>query len=174
MAIKGFVVGPVRLKIGTQWYSENVYIAPIEQDMLLGFDILFHRGKSVLNMAKGTLTFDDQEISLDIGSQGGTPYVARVTVAKRQVIPPNSVMRVKCTLDHELPDYVMEPVDDLKVLAPRMMRSSGEEPILCLVNPSDRYRLIKKGAHIARAYPIDTEVNVSDEEYEECYSQFSR
>ena len=79
-----------------------------------------------------------------MGSQGGTPYVARVTVAKRQVIPPNSVMRVKCTLDHELPDYVMEPVDDLKVLAPRVVRSAGEEPILCLVNPSDRYRLIKK------------------------------
>ena len=64
MAMKGFVVGPVRLQIVTQWYSKNVYIAPIEQDMLLGFDILFHRGKSVLNMAKGTLTFDDQEIAL--------------------------------------------------------------------------------------------------------------
>ena len=79
-------------------------------------------------------------------------------------------MRVKCILDHELPDYVIEPVDDLKVLAPRVVRSAGEEPTLCLVNPSDRYRLIKKGAHIARAYPIDTEVKVSDEEHEECYS----
>ena len=75
MAMKGFVVGPVRLKIGTQWYSENVYIAPIEQDMLLGFDILFQRGKSVLNMDKRTLTFYDQEISLDMGSQGGTPLL---------------------------------------------------------------------------------------------------
>ena len=81
MATKGFVVGPVRLNIGTQWYSENMYIAPIEQDILLGFDILFHRGKSVLNIAKGILTFDDQEISLDMGSQYGTPFVARVTVA---------------------------------------------------------------------------------------------
>ncbi|MCG8078422.1 MAG: hypothetical protein JAY75_19555 [Candidatus Thiodiazotropha taylori] len=47
---------------------------------------------------------------------GGTPLVARVTVAKRQVIPPNSVMRVKCSVDQELPDYVIEPVDNLEVL----------------------------------------------------------
>ena len=35
LAIDGFAVGPVRLKIGTQWYSENVCIAPIEKEMLL-------------------------------------------------------------------------------------------------------------------------------------------
>ena len=69
MAMRGFVVGSVRMKIGTRWYSENVYVAPIEQEMLLGFDILFHRGKSILDMAKGTLNFDDEEIHLDLGSR---------------------------------------------------------------------------------------------------------
>ena len=29
MALKGFVVGPVQLKIGDRWYKETVYIAPI-------------------------------------------------------------------------------------------------------------------------------------------------
>ena len=33
MAMKGFVAGPVRLKIGDRWYNETVYIAPIEQEM---------------------------------------------------------------------------------------------------------------------------------------------
>ena len=81
MAMKGVVAGPVRLKIGDRWYKETVYIAPIEQEMLVGFNSLVHRGKSVLNMAKGTLTFDDQEITLNVGSQGQAPSVARVTVA---------------------------------------------------------------------------------------------
>ena len=31
MAMKGFIAGPVKLKIGNKWYQENVYIAPIEQ-----------------------------------------------------------------------------------------------------------------------------------------------
>ena len=134
--------------------------------MLLGFDILLHTGKSILNMVKGTLTFDGQEINLDVGKETQTPIVARVTVAKRQVIPPNSVVRVKCSMDQRLPDYVMEPVEGLKVIAPRVVRGTGQEPLLCLINPSDRYRLIKKGMHIAKAYPIEDKVTFSDEEYQ--------
>ena len=69
----GFMVQPVRLKIGNRWYSENVHIAPIEQ-ILLGIDILFYRGKSVLDMTKRIIVFDDQGISLDIGTQGRTSH----------------------------------------------------------------------------------------------------
>ena len=75
LAIDGFVVGPVRLKIGTRWYSENVCIAPIEKEMLLGFDILFHR-KSVLNMAKRILNFDGEDIRLNLGKPGQGPAMA--------------------------------------------------------------------------------------------------
>ena len=45
--------------------QRNVHIAPVEQEILLGFDI-----KSVLDMTKRIIIFDDQAISLDIGSQG--------------------------------------------------------------------------------------------------------
>ena len=75
LAIDGFVVGPVKLKIGTQWYSENVCIAPIEKEMLLGFDILFRR-KSVLNMAKRILNFDGEDIRLNLGKPGQGPAMA--------------------------------------------------------------------------------------------------
>ena len=44
MVMKGFIVGLVHLKIGSKWYHEILHVAPIEQDMLLGFDILCHRG----------------------------------------------------------------------------------------------------------------------------------
>ena len=155
MVMSGFIVGPVRMKIGTRWYHEILHVAPIEQYMLLGFDILCHRGKSLLDMAKGTLTFDGEELSLDVGSSSGHTQVARVTVAKRYVIPPNSAVQLPCRLSQEMSDYVMEPVEKLKVLAPRVVRGGGEEPVMCLVNPSDRYQLIKKGAEIARAYQVD-------------------
>ena len=49
---------------------------------------------------------------------------------------------------------MIEPFDNLKVMSPRVVRISGQEPALCLVNPSDKYRLIKKGLHIAEAYQI--------------------
>ena len=75
LAIDGFVVGPVRLKISTQWYSKNVCIAPIEKEMLLGFDILFRR-KSVLNMTKRILNFDGVDIRLNSGKRGQGPVMA--------------------------------------------------------------------------------------------------
>lgn len=154
MSMKGFVVGPVRLKIGEKWYSEEVYVAPIEQEMLLGFDILFNRGAAILDMGQGTLTFDGQMIQLNMGSQKGVPIVARVVVGRRQVVPPNSVVRVICKSSDPMPDYFIEPVDGLKVLVPRVVRAAGTIPVMCVVNATDSYRLLKKGKQIGRAYPV--------------------
>jgi hypothetical protein len=65
LSMRGFVVGPVKLKIGDKWYEEELCVAPIEQEMLLGFDILLNRGESILNMSEGTLVFDGQVIQLN-------------------------------------------------------------------------------------------------------------
>ena len=54
-------------------------------------------------------------------------------------------MRVKFAVDQELPYYVMEPVEGLKVITPRVVRGKGQNPIMCLINPSNGYRLLKKG-----------------------------
>jgi predicted aspartyl protease len=155
MAMEGFVAGPIKIKIGDKWYKENVYVAPIEQEMLLGFDILVNRGQAILDMGRGVLIFDGRQIILDVGSGGDTPTVARVTVAKRLVIPPQSVARVKCHIDKTLSDYYIEPVEQSKFLVPRIVREVGSEPIRCQLNPSDRYRVVNKGADLGRAYPAD-------------------
>ena len=64
---------PVKLKIGDQWYTEKIHVAPIQQDMLLGFGILVHRGKSIIDMAQGTLMFDGQILNLNIENSRGAP-----------------------------------------------------------------------------------------------------
>ena len=154
LSMQGFIAGPVKIKIGDQWYTEEIHVAPIQQDMLLGFDILVHRGKSIIDMAQGTLMFDGQILHLNMEDSHGAPHIAKVTVIKRQVIPPNSVVRVKCHLQREMPDYIIEPVEDAKMLIPKILRAAGTDPVLCVLNPTDRYRLLKKGSQIAKAYPI--------------------
>ena len=57
LSMMGFVAGPIKLKIGETYYSGPIYVAPIEQDMLFGFDLLT-RGSAILNMGKGTLMYD--------------------------------------------------------------------------------------------------------------------
>lgn len=162
MAMQGLVVGPVKLKIGDSWYEENVHVAPIDQEMLLGFDLLRNR-QAVLDMGRGVLLFDGMEITMDVGKAWGSPVVARVSVDKRRVIPPHSVARVKCTMSQSLPEYVVEPIGNQRFLMPRVVRSSGSEPIVCLLNPSDRYRVVTKGMEIGRAYPV-AEIMINSEE----------
>lgn len=150
----GMVVGPVKLKTGDRWYTENVYVAPIDQEMLLGFDILVNRGQALLDMSSGILFFDGMRLSLDVDTEGSSPTVSRVTVAKRRVIPPHSVVKIKCKMDQDLTDYVIEPVEQSKFLTPRIVREGGTEPVMCLINPTDRYKVVSKGIEIGRAYPV--------------------
>ncbi|KAH3845262.1 hypothetical protein DPMN_087537 [Dreissena polymorpha] len=154
LSMQGSVVGPVKLKIGNYWYKEQLYEAPIDTNMLLGFDILVNRGRSILNMADATLIFGGQTINLDIGSTDGQTRVAEVRVGKRRVIPPNSVVQLKCTMRRYDVDYIVESFSNSKLLIPRVVRSAGSDPVLCLVNPTDRFRLLKKNALIARAFPV--------------------
>lgn len=42
-----------KVKIGSKWYTGNLYVAPNEQQMLLGFDILCDEGQSALDMGMG-------------------------------------------------------------------------------------------------------------------------
>ena len=56
------VVGPMKLKIGSKVYTEFIHVAPIAQEMLLGFDIL-HK-KAVLNMRNKTLNVDGSMLPL--------------------------------------------------------------------------------------------------------------
>ncbi|XP_053405820.1 uncharacterized protein LOC128559022 [Mercenaria mercenaria] len=157
MAMSGYVVGPVKLQIGSKSYTEDINVAPIEQDMLLGFDIL-HKDKAVLDMGKGTLSFYGMTLKLNEASldTNEMPSIARVTVCKRQVLPPHSVAKIQCRMDLNLPDYVIEPEENIKAkfLSPKVVRSSGTKPIMCLLNTSDRYRVLKKGENIGNAYVI--------------------
>ena len=94
LSMVGFVAGPIKLKIGTTHYSGPVYVAPIEQEMLFGVDLLT-RGSAVLNIGKGTLTYNGYEITMGMGDSDGRPQVARVTVSNRRIVPPNSVVQLK-------------------------------------------------------------------------------
>jgi predicted aspartyl protease len=163
MLMQGFVAGPVKLKIGNRWYQEEVYVAPIEQEMLLGFDLLRNRGQAILDMGRGLLLFDGMEISLNVDPHEGGYSVARVTVSKRRVIPPYSVAKIPCKLSEKLTDYVVEPIGSPKVVIPRVLRHGDSEPIVCVLNPSDRYRLLSKGMEIGRAFPVEEVIGDRDE-----------
>ena len=152
--LKGFIIQPLKMKLGNQSFSERVYVAAIGDDMLLGHDLLHHLGVC-LDMQTDTLILNGERVPITTSFKDGRLTVARVSLQKKVTVPPNSVVRLSCKMDTTMPDdYFIEPVEQLKVLMARTVCAADTDPIICLVNPTDTLRTLKKGAQIGSAYEV--------------------
>ena len=74
LSMNCFVAGPVELQIGQSTYVGPVYVAPIEQDMLFGIDIM-RKGSAVIDMGRGVFQFKGHQIQMNSGGGGGQEQV---------------------------------------------------------------------------------------------------
>jgi hypothetical protein len=93
MRMDAFVAGPFDLKVGSTTYRTDIYVAPIDDDMLLVLDFIF-KSKAILDCAKQVLLINGEPVPLMYGSAELVPKVAKVTLQETIDIPPNSVVRV--------------------------------------------------------------------------------
>ncbi|KAH3834928.1 hypothetical protein DPMN_108261 [Dreissena polymorpha] len=150
--LKGFIIKPISMKLGSQTFKERVYVAPISNDMLFGRDLL-HRLGILLDIALNTLILNGKRIPVHCTFKESAPTVARVTIIRRTVNPSNTVVRLKCAMSSKLDtDYYFQPNQDLKLVSPRVVRKKGEDSIVCLVNPTDIYQTLKRGKFIGHAF----------------------
>jgi len=152
-SIKGFIIKPISIRLGNQTFKERVYVAPIQDEMLLGHDLLHHLG-ALLDLQTDCLLINNESIPLITTFRQGNPRVARVTIAKRAVIPPKSVLRVKCRMTANLDTYYIEPAANLKLAVPRIVRAKNEAPLVCFVNSSESFHTLKKGKIVGNAMVI--------------------
>ena len=113
----GFVVGPVNLQLGASIFPESVYVAPIQDDMLLGLEFLLRHGVHI-RLEERYLDFkgNDEKIPIEVErSSQKENTVARVIIQKNTKIPPNSVVRLLCDITDKLADYIVEPEQGLNV-----------------------------------------------------------
>ena len=66
--MKTFIIGPVDIEIGSRIYPSDVYVAPIEDDMLLGLDFL-HKYNVVLNCSKTIFVINGETLPMDYENQ---------------------------------------------------------------------------------------------------------
>ena len=90
--MKGFIIQPLKMKLGNQCFSESVYVASIGDDMLLGHDLLHHLGVC-LDMRTDTLILNEEQIPVTTSFNNNTPTVARVSVKQKVRLPPNTRSR---------------------------------------------------------------------------------
>ena len=151
MQMDTIIVGPVKLEVGSKSYCTDVYVAPIDDDMLLGLDFL-KRHQTITDLKNNTFTIGDDQIPLYCGPQSEIPVVAKVTVPKRTVVPPHSVVRMPGQLDVDLSSFIVEssPQCQGPLLVPRCFFQDSK-PTLCVFNPTERPYTLRKNAVIAQA-----------------------
>ncbi|CAC5417076.1 TRPT1 [Mytilus coruscus] len=154
MQMNGFIVGPTEIQLGARVMEAKIYVAPISDDMLLGFDLLRERGVA-LDMLEGHLKIGDEVIPMTSGAVGQVPREANVVLDRTVTVPPNSVMRVSCNLIEELSGYVVEACTHDELLVPRTLQAPGRSPIICLMNVSDKHATIPENEMIARAVEVE-------------------
>ena len=131
--MKGFIIQPLKMRLGNQCFNERVYVASIGDDMLLGHDLLHHLGVC-LDLPTDTLVLNEEVIPISTSFKSHSSK----SIGKRVKVPPNSVVRLTCKLNTKMQeDYYIEPMDKLKVFTPRTVCTADSEPIICLKNPTD-------------------------------------
>jgi transposase InsO family protein len=166
MVMQGFIAGPFRLTIGEQEYQVDMYVAPIQDDMLLGLDFL-RRAEALINLPEEHLRLGESVIK-EIGSAKETE-VATVRVCKTTTIPPNSVAHIQCEIDKHLSAYYVEPLEQADIVIPRTVHDEDAQPVLCMVNLSDRHVKFKKQQVVASACEVVV-VSPVPPDLSECFS----
>ena len=90
--MKGFIIQPLKMKLGNQCFSERVYVASIGDDMLLGHDLLHHLGVC-LDLRTDTLILNEEQIPVTTSFNNSTLTVARGSVKQKVRLPPNTRSR---------------------------------------------------------------------------------
>ena len=160
LRMDGFVVGPVALKLGEITFPEAVYVAPIQDDMLLGLDFMLRHGVDIkLNDRCLDFRGKGQKVPIEVERMGTSKesQVKKVTLLEKTVkVPPNTVLRLQCKISDSLNDNIIEPEGDLDVILPRSLHSAGSKPKVCLVNVTDSLIRLRQNQLVAKVFPVCT------------------
>jgi hypothetical protein len=160
MQMNGYIAGPFQVVLGTHQFSVEIYVAPIEEEMLLGLDFLEANGVS-LHLKEKKLHITGKVISMSW--EAGSPLVNEketgVFLVRGCMVPPNSVMRVETQLSETLGgEYIVKAATKGEILIPRTLHKGGDNPVLCLINLSDHHVELKNGEVLAYAEEVCSKV----------------
>lgn len=86
--------------------------------------------------------------------KANSPSVQAVSV-RRVRLPPLSVGVIDCEITDEIPDFILEPLDEFPVgvIPSRSFNKSGTRGKLCLMNLTQRAHIFRQGQPLATATP---------------------
>ena len=148
----------LEFKFGSSTFYWDVYVAPIEEDAILGLDFLMYH--------KVKVDLANHELCINGISHGAkqrcdnteTFKVSRIAVAKRTVVPPQTTVHVSCELEHPMDSaFSFQPKrTSTTALMPHVVLNNGSTTCaLPITTDTDRYLNIKKDIIVECAVEVD-------------------
>ena len=138
------VCGMIKINITVGEFTSiwPVYVAPIRDDLLLGWDIIYHH-KFAIDPEKG-FRVKDKWLNLEVNPPKRN--VAGIEIKRSITVPANSEFVVSCQCKDTLEgDYLFEPVVLSRVIAAKaMVRPYKNSVPVRLINPTNSPKRISK------------------------------
>jgi hypothetical protein len=154
-----FVVGPVEMQLGGKGYRGDLYVAPLQDQMLLGIEFL-HKRKVRLDLENGVMMLDRGTVPMMFGRAEG-PLRAQVLTAQSLRIPAASAALCFCHLDRTVGNFAVSPdpmgLSDA-LLIPHTYHTGGKTAVTCLINTSDVVIKIEEGIRLGVASETESTV----------------
>ncbi|VDI71144.1 Hypothetical predicted protein [Mytilus galloprovincialis] len=118
----------------------------------------------ILNIGQGYMSINDKTVKLVLGGEtpSAQPSVSRITIPSSVVVPPNSVMRMNCTVPVQDNDFVIEPNSKTTLLIPRSVCAKGQSPVVCFMNVTDNPVRLQGGIEVAEAHAVTVIESMDD------------
>ena len=140
-------VNQVIFYISNRKYVMSMYVADINDDMLLGVDFL-SKYRAVIDFKNNLFTVDDLVIPLiTIRDKENLIQVSQLKLNKKQVIPPESVAMLECGttgIDGNINLIVSPGGWNKGLLVPNCVVKSGSKVMLKVINDTSSYIYLKK------------------------------
>ena len=155
MKVQGMRVGPVSMTLGHTKFEEVLYVAPIEDEMLLGIDFLRRYAESI--QIKGAkLVVGGEDIPIHTGGGIEPARILRVHLQQRTVLPPNKVKRATGVIDQKMAACVFEPAANLPVHLPRTLSDGGEMIPVFMINSTEQEIHLDADTYLGQAQEAES------------------
>ena len=157
----------VDVEIGGRTISQPIWVAPINDGMLLGLDIL-KKMKATIDTSTGEVKCKARLVTKKkTKKKGGVKTRAGTYLTETVVVPPESWMVCPGWLDVEGEGlWALEASKNIKVAVPHTLYRKGGQQSISLLNPGKEKVCLKKGSYVGRLVRVE-EGGVSSERKKE-------
>ena len=158
-----------QISIGGQPFILDIYVAPIADQLLLGFDFL-NKNNAIIDFGRASLSIADMTIPDVVhANPSSITAVSRVVVAVSVSIPPNCAKLINVKLlDLEAKEndlFLVEPQNhQVDLLISYALVKGNEHLALNFINTSDKTIKLSKDKDIGEASEVDSILNQVSEQ----------